>query len=250
MLETLQELKEMKYSATGEILNAETEYMIGTVAIGEFIQFENVTCYTPTGIQLATKLNFKVEPGKNMLIMGPTGSGKSSILRIMNGLWPFYKGNITKPSPYISNMSMFYLPQKPYLFRSTLKHQIIYPKQENEVSDTITRELLNMVGLDYLLELYNLENELYWSDVLSLGEQQLISFARLFFHKPTFAILDEATSSLHEEVEAHLYETCFKNQITTVSVGHRSCLRKFHNCLLLLDKNHSWTLSDISSSLQ
>lgn len=70
-----------------------------------------------------------------------------------------------------------------------------------------------------------------WKHELSLGEQQLISFARLFLFKPDLIFLDEATSSLDEQIESHLYENLIKYlpHATLVSVAHRSRLREFHD---------------------
>lgn len=151
------------------------------------------------------------------------------------------KGCIIKPNEKIYNI--FYLPQIPYLFFGTLKEQIIYPyANDKNIIDDDYIHLLNIVGLSYLWNQYGGNIEMNWSAILSPGEQQLISFARLFYHKPKFAVLDEATSSLHEEVENSLYKICEELEITFISVGHRNTLKKFHQFLLQLDFHHNWTL--------
>lgn len=167
---------------------------------------------------------------------------------------------------------MFYLPQTPYLFYGTLLEQVIYPSLplqpgNNVVSAQEAREqreralsALALVGLSSLLrgKYSSIHNVKYggeaedtesmcvnWPSILSPGEQQLICFARLFFHKPTFAILDESTSSLSEDVEYKLYQTCQESGITLISIGHRSTLRKYHNMLLLSTFDKKWKLSSI-----
>jgi ATP-binding cassette subfamily D (ALD) protein 4 len=224
------------------------------------ILFENVKCFTPNGTLLFSDLSFSVNPGCNTLIVGPAGSGKTSILRMLNGLWPF-QGRISRPK---SVRTMFFLPQRAYLFMGTLWEQVTYPHtqweekidlvvqeslyQTNNIENRsnrehakdkklfLLRELLNLVKLDYLLDRYDPEKKLNWPQILSPGEQQLISFARLFYIKPSFAILDEATSALPEAVENLLYEKCQTWRITLISVGHRSTLPGFHPTTLKYDE--------------
>ena len=78
---------------------------------------------------------------------------------------------------------MLYLPQQPYLFRGTLSQQILYPDMLNTLSYQQMSEFLDLVGLSYLLTIYEENTILNWNNILSPGEQQLISFARLFYHK-------------------------------------------------------------------
>jgi len=100
-----------------------------------------------------------------------------------------------------------------------------------------------------IIDMYNIVTDRRnWSDVLSPGEQQLISFARLFFHKPKFAVLDEATSSLHQEIEERLYKLCKEEGITLISVGHRNTLRSYHDYLLELGNHQNWSLSELGGS--
>jgi ABC-type uncharacterized transport system fused permease/ATPase subunit len=144
---------------------------------------------------------------------------------------------------------MLYLPQQPYLFRGTLKEQVIYPLLHPEdilaVPESEIIRLLNEAGVGYLLKNYTLEDVMNWNSILSPGEQQMISFARLFFHRPQFAVLDEATSSLSEEVERHLYQLCTGKSITLVSVGHRSTLIGYHNTILELDGHRKWKVKTL-----
>ncbi len=82
----------------------------------------------------------------------------------------------------------------------TLREQFLFPhrpgEQQSYVSDEELRRLLRMVDLEYVLDRFNIRTVCEWANVLSVGEQQRIGMARMFHHRPTFAILDEATSAV------------------------------------------------------
>ncbi len=84
-----------------------------------------------------------------------------------------------------------------------------------------------------------------WYDVLSPGEMQRLSFIRLLYHRPTLAFLDEATSALDAEMEGLLYSAAVELNVTLVSVGHRASLRAFHQSLLYVKGDGSWTLEPL-----
>ncbi len=155
---------------------------------------------------------------------------------------------------------IFYVPQKSYVFPGTLVEQIIYPQYESGephndlISENEIRNLLEMVNLGHIFERY--QSHLYtkrvnWEVILSPGEQQRIAMARLFFHRPIFAILDEATSSVEEKIERKFYKLCKQMGITLISVGHRTSLLRFHSFLLRFERNSvdashlNWKLTSI-----
>jgi ATP-binding cassette subfamily D (ALD) protein 3 len=152
-------------------------------------------------------MSFEVKRGMNTVITGPNGCGKSSLFRILSGLWPLTGGVLRRPHMD----KLFYIPQRPYLPPGTLRDQIIYPNAKAEmvkknITDDHLRKLLESVRLDYLEGReggFDSVND--WNDVLSGGEKQRIAMARLFYHKPLFAILDECTSAVSMDVEAELY---------------------------------------------
>ena len=78
--------------------------------------------------------------------------------------------------------------------------------------------------------------------MLSPGEMQRLSFVRLFYHQPPFAMLDEATSQVSVDMEERLYTICAKLGITVVSVGHRQTLHDFHDVELKLDGKGGWEM--------
>ncbi|XP_045609331.1 LOW QUALITY PROTEIN: lysosomal cobalamin transporter ABCD4 [Procambarus clarkii] len=197
---------------------------------------------------LVTNLDLHIHKGENLLIMGPSSSGKSSILRILGGLWPAARGTVAHDFPP-GPKSVIFLPQKSLLTNGSLLEQIIYPLRQdpnNPISNDTCEDILNLLDSLHMRGLVNrsggLNNdpEWNWSDALSPGEMQRVCFLRLLYHRPQFAFLDEATSALSLDVEEQLYKACLQHNITLVSVGHRHSLTKYHNYLITLDGTGGW----------
>ncbi|KAG0469404.1 hypothetical protein HPP92_016104 [Vanilla planifolia] len=216
---------------------------------GSYIEFSNVKVVTPTGHVLVDDLTLKVDSGSNLLITGPNGSGKSSLFRVLGGLWPLVSGHIVKPGVGSDlNKEIFYVPQRPYTAYGTLRDQLIYPITADEETDPLTYEgmveLLKNVDLEYLLERYPLDEEINWGDELSLGEQQRLGMARLFFHKPKFAILDECTSAVTTDMEERFCAKVRAMGTSCITISHRPALVAFHDIVLSLDGEGGWTVQD------
>ena len=190
--------------------------------------------------ELVKELSFTLKPGNGLLIMGPSGSGKSSVLRTIAGIWTEGQGAIERPS----YREMMFLPQRPYMVPGSLRAQLLYPFRESGEQDKKLKKVLSQVNLSEVLERVGgkLDAKLDWSNVLSLGEQQRVSFARLFLMEPKIAFLDEGTSALDEDNELTLYSLLRKSGLTFVSVGHRSSLIQFHDFVLQLDGSGGWKL--------
>jgi len=215
---------------------------------GNCIILKNMRCVTPDGKILFNDLNLQTEPGQNLLISGPSGTGKSSILRTICGLWPAQQGDITLPVK--PNGGLFFLPQKPYLTLGTLREQFTYPKsfggQQSSVplKQTI-RELLDMVDLAYILERFGVDTINDWAVILSVGEQQRIGMARLLFHRPQFAILDECSSAVDTALEKKFFRQCIALGINFISVAHRESCHKYHDVHMRLEFSGTYTVSKI-----
>ncbi|KAG0173816.1 ATP-binding cassette sub- D member 3 [Apophysomyces sp. BC1034] len=201
------------------------------------IVFDKVPIVTPNSDVLLKDLSFTVKKGMNCLISGPNGCGKSSLFRILGDLWPLFGGNLTKPAA----SQLFYVPQKPYLALGTFRDQVIYPDTPAEAlasgfTDDKLMDLLNTVHLGYLVEREGGWDSVQdWADVLSGGEKQRVAMARLFYHKPQFAILDECTSAVSVDIEAIMYEHAREVGITLFTVSHRTSLVRHHEYLLRFD---------------
>jgi len=209
----------------------------GTIIEGDDIEFKEVPIVSPNGDVLVRKLSFHVRPGEHLLIVGPNGCGKSSLFRILGGLWPVYGGTVRKPR----FEDIFYIPQRPYLSRGTLRQQIIYPDSIREmrdkgVTDADLFRILSVVEIEYIVERQGgWDAEAEWTDVLSGGLQQRVAMARLFYHAPKYAILDECTSSVTLEIERVMYEEAKRLGVTLMTVSHRRSLWKYHKNILQFD---------------
>jgi putative ATP-binding cassette transporter len=193
---------------------------------------ENLTVQTPDYHKtLVQNISLALETGQGLLIMGDSGCGKSSLLRAIAGLWNSGTGVIIRPEL----AQMLFLPQRPYMILGTLREQLLYPNSNADVSDKELYQVLKQVNLPDLAQRFDgLDAEKDWSDILSLGEQQRLAFARLLVAKPKYAILDEATSALDVKNEEHLYSLLIETGTTFISVGHRPTLKKYHQLILEL----------------
>eukprot|EP00753_Platysulcus_tardus_P013953 PLAT3937.2.p1 GENE.PLAT3937.2~~PLAT3937.2.p1 ORF type:complete len:529 (+),score=283.26 PLAT3937.2:72-1589(+) len=215
----------------------------GKVATGDSIVFDDCAIVTPNGDLLVEHLSFSVQPGMNLMIVGPNGCGKSSLFRMLGELWPLFEGVLTKPT---AAQDIFYIPQKPYMSLGTLRDQVIYPHLEEDMArhGETDESLLEQMRAVHLMKVYDREGGWDavgdWGDKLSGGEKQRIAMARLFYHRPRYAILDECTSAVSMDVEGFLYTHCRELGITLITVSHRASLWKYHEYILELDGNGGW----------
>lgn len=195
---------------------------------------------------LINDLSLNLNPTDNLVVVGQSGAGKSSLLRAIAGLWTQGAGQIDRPPL----KEVFFLPQKPYMFLGSLREQLLYPHPEDTISEEALRPVLQQVNLADLPErVGGFDIKLDWADVLSLGEQQRLAFARLLINKPHFAVLDEATSALDLPNETALYHTLQELGIHYISVGHRSSLLNYHQQVLEIQGPDKWQVKSVREYL-
>lgn len=223
------------------------EECFGRVVHGDHIELVDAPLTLPTGEVLCPSLSFYVKAGMNVLVMGPNGCGKSSTFRLLGELWPLRGGRMIKPS----QDQMHYVPQRPYMYDGTLFEQVIYPLKRKHVSasESDLHGCLELARLDYILSRPRIswDSRLSWTgDVLSAGEKQRLAMARLFFHRPRFAILDECSSLLDLDIEADLYNTCRALGISLITIAHRRSVWGYHNWILQFDGNGGYLFSPLA----
>ncbi|KAJ9664753.1 ATP-binding cassette long-chain fatty acid transporter pxa1 [Neophaeococcomyces mojaviensis] len=233
----------------------------GTLHTGfDGVRLEEVPVVAPSlypygGDELIESLSFVLHSGDHLLISGPNGVGKSSIARIVAGLWPVYRGLVSRPRQ-IGMDGIMFLPQRPYLSVGTLRDQVIYPHtefdmRENSKNENHLQQILDAARLGYLVEREGgWDTRKEWKDVLSGGEKQRMGIARLLYHEPRYAFIDEGTSAVSSDVEGLLYETAKDKGITLITISTRASLKKHHTYNLVLglgEEGYDWEWHQIGT---
>lgn len=217
LMEVMNEIKPITYNTDRyeEYLNSGST---------DAIMLDQLSFKCPVSERLLVKdLNLRICLGVNLLVVGNTGTGKTSLLRIISLLWKPSNGSIVMTACF-GPRGILFLPQKPYLTDGTLREQSYLVSRTG--------------GLDGKVN-WN------WYDALSPGEIQRLCFARLFYLQPKVAVLDEATSALTEDAECQMYQTCKQLGMTLISTGHRSSLKKYHEVMLLLSESGQWKITSL-----
>lgn len=186
------------------------------------VRMRDVVMNLPDGTKLLDGADLTLTAGHSIVITGRTGTGKSTLFRVLAGIWPFGKGLVQIPP------NSFFLPQRPYIPLGTLRHIITYPNPVEAFSTEQMTQALIDAGLPQLVD--RLEQDDNWPARLSGGEQQRIALARALLARPDWIFMDEATASLDPDAEAELYRVLKLRlpNATLISIAHRPSVAAFH----------------------
>lgn len=194
--------------------------------------FDNLSITLDDGTTVVDRSKISIEAGERVLVEGESGVGKSTLVRAIAGLWPWGSGSVD----LCAGLRLFMLPQKPYLPSGTLRRATTYPSAEDRWSVPQIVGVLEKVGLSHLKG--RIDESAPWDHILSGGEKQRLSFARLVLHRPDIVVLDEATSALDMSSQKMIM-TLLQTEMadaTIISVAHRAELEMFHDRKLRLDR--------------
>jgi ATP-binding cassette, subfamily B, multidrug efflux pump len=210
------------------------------------LEFKNVWFAYVKDEYVLRDISFRVEAGQTLAIVGATGSGKSTIINIINRFYDYEKGNVLIDGHNIDEFELTYLRSKiglvlqdVFLFSGSVYDNITL--RDNGVSREKVIEAAKLVGAhDFIMRLpggydYNVMER---GATLSMGQRQLISFIRALVFDPAILILDEATSSIDtesEELIQHAIEKMIKDR-TSIVIAHRLSTIQHANKILVLDK--------------
>jgi putative ATP-binding cassette transporter len=199
---------------------------------GAALRLRDLSVTLDDGTAVLDDTDIAIKPGERVLVAGESGTGKSTLVRAIAGLWPWGGGTIEVQK----GAKLMLLPQRPYIPIGTLRRAAVYPDASDSRSLEEVAEAFRRVGLEHLIE--RIEDEAPWDQTLSGGEKQRLAFARIFLHNPDIIILDEATAALDPESQDKLMELLSKQPESTalVSVGHRPELEAFHNRKVVLER--------------
>jgi len=225
---------------------ADNKGTVITPTIGGDVEFKNVWFAYTNDHYVLKDINFKINSGETLAIVGNTGSGKTSIISLLNRLYHIQKGSITIDTIDIEKYELSFLRSKiavvlqdVFLFSGSIYDNVTL--RNNTIKKEAVVAAAKLIGIhDFIMQLpggydYNVMER---GATLSLGQRQLLSFVRALLYNPSILILDEATSSVDTESE-QLIQAAIDKLIagrTSIIIAHRLSTIRKANKIILLEK--------------
>jgi len=207
---------------------------VGRIKRGEAkdaaLRLSNVSVMLHDGAPVINGAEVAIMPGEKVLIIGESGTGKSTLARALAGAWSCGTGDID----IRAGAKLLVSPQRPYLPMGTLRRAVSYPDAAESRSVEEIAKVLEKVELDHLVG--RLDEDKPWDQILSGGEKQRLAFARILLYRPNIIVLDEATAALDSQSQDRVMELLSQElrDATIVSIGHRWRLADFHHRKIIL----------------
>jgi putative ATP-binding cassette transporter len=219
---------------------AATVSPIEVCSAGEAVVYERLTLFSPRdGRVLVSELCLTVRPGMRLLIVGADETATVALFRATAGLWDAGQGRIVHPGLD----RVLFLPERPYLPPGTLREVLVRTVKQEEVSDNQIHTTLHALGLASVLRrVGGLDEEKDWDDLLSLGEQQLLIFARLLLAGPPFAFLDRPGTTLSGAQVDQVLKMLTDHAITYLIIGNTADHPEHYDVVLELAVDGGWQL--------
>jgi len=214
------------------VSTAEDERITIGPSADQSVRLVDLSLAHANGRMLMDGADVVINKGERVLVTGESGTGKSTLIRAIAGLWPWGSGQVLVPE----NAEIAFMPQRPYMPLGTLRQALLYPNSDRAVSDEALLDALRRCGLGHIGS--RLDEEDRWDRFLSGGEQQRLAFVRVVIAKPDIIIMDEGTSALDEPSQAAMMELMLAEvpEATIISVGHRPSLEAYHDRKLVLQR--------------
>jgi vitamin B12/bleomycin/antimicrobial peptide transport system ATP-binding/permease protein len=199
---------------------------------GAALRLRDLSVTLDDGTAVVKEAEVAIAPGERVLVAGESGTGKSTLVRAISGLWPWGEGSVQVQA----GARIFLVPQRAYVPIGSLRRAVAYPAPAEEKDPKEVAGALRRVGLAHLAD--RIEEEAPWAETLSGGEKQRLAFARVLLQRPDIVVLDEATSALDPESQDKLMKLLTEelHATTIVSVAHRPELERFHSRKIVLER--------------